>query len=128
MPLEVLEREEPLAALHRAAGVVVLVVGEAGIGKSSVVRAFAESTRARVLLTACDDLRAPRTLGPLRDALGDAGDPFSALNGELATGTVVVVEDVHWADDATLDVLAYAARRIGTAPGVLVLTFRDEPQ
>src|SRR4051794_3634156 len=127
MPLEVLEREEPLAALHRAAGVVVLVVGEAGIGKTSVVRAFAEQTRARVVLTACDDLRAPRTLGPLRDALGD-GDPFSALMEQLAAGTVVAIEDVHWADDATLDVLAYAARRIGTVDGVLVLTFRDEEQ
>src|SRR4051812_16673748 len=128
MPADVLERDESLAALHQARAQVMLVVGEAGIGKTSLVRAFATETRARVLLTACDDLRAPRTLGPLRDALGDADDPFAALIEELATGTVMVVEDVHWADDATLDVLAYAARRISTVPGVLVLTFRDQEQ
>lgn len=40
--------------------------------------------------------------------------------------TVLIVEDVHWADDATLDVLSYLARRISTLAAVLVLTFRDE--
>ena len=72
-----LERDDTLAALIGAVddaaagrGSVVLVSGGAGIGKTSVVRAFARAAagRARVLLSACDDLMAPRTLGPLRDA------------------------------------------------------------
>jgi DNA-binding CsgD family transcriptional regulator/tetratricopeptide (TPR) repeat protein len=135
-----LEREQTLAALERAVadaaagrGSVVLVTGEAGIGKTSLVRAFADDAadRARLLLSACDDLMASRTLGPLRDAvLGSepVEDPFSALLDELAaeTPTVLVVEDVHWADDATLDVLGYAARRIEPLGAVIVLTFRDD--
>ena len=85
---------------------------------------------------------APRTLGPLRDAaLGRDGplaaaladdepveDVFTALLEELAAEppTVLVVEDLHWADDATLDVLAYAARRVESAGALLVLTYRDD--
>jgi len=37
----------------------------------------------------------------------------------------VVVEDVHWADDATLDAVRYLSRRIPTVPAALLLTFRD---
>ena len=125
-------------------GSVVLVAGEAGIGKTSLVRAFASSAAesGRVLLSACDDLMAPRTLGPLRDAaVGSRGplaaaladeesvdDVFTALLEELEAEppTVLVVEDIHWADDATLDVLAYAARRIERLRAALVLTFRDD--
>jgi AAA ATPase domain len=73
-----LEREPTLADLSIAVndaaggrGSVVLVTGEAGIGKTSLIRAFADEAagRARVLLSACDDLMASRTLGPLRDAI-----------------------------------------------------------
>src|SRR5689334_22007480 len=123
-----LERAEQLGVLVGAIadasagrGSIVLVAGEAGIGKTSVVRAFVARlpTTSRLLLTRCDDLMAPRTLGPLRDAaldtdgplaaaLADAAAPdrvFPALLEELTLRrpTVLVVEDVHWADDATLD-------------------------
>ena len=151
MPVMLLERDATLEALTHAVseaaegrGSVVLVTGEAGIGKTSLVRAFAERSAAdaRLLLTACDDLMAPRTLGPLRDAAlrGDGplaaalndGEPvdgvFTAVLEELAAAppTVLVVEDIHWADDATLDVLGYAARRIAGLGALLVLTFRDD--
>jgi predicted ATPase len=66
-------------------GGVVLVAGEAGIGKTSLVRAFAAAAagRARLLLSACDDLMAPRTLGPLRDAaVGSTGPLAAALADE----------------------------------------------
>ena len=135
-----LEREQTQSTLERAVGEaaagrgsVVLVTGEAGIGKTSLIRAFTEARPAvtRVLLSACDDLMASRTLGPLRDAVlgsDQVEDPFSALLDELAavTPTVLVVEDVHWADDATLDVLGYAARRIEPLGATIVLTFRDD--
>ncbi|HYY05658.1 MAG TPA: AAA family ATPase, partial [Candidatus Limnocylindria bacterium] len=134
-----LERSDTLAVLLEAvdaadagAGSVALVGGEAGIGKTSLIRAFVAAVEsrgrpARVVLSACDDLLASRTLGPLRDAaLGTDGplakavaadesidEVFTALLEELtaARPTVLVIEDVHWADDATLDVLAYASRR-----------------
>ncbi|HEY7487247.1 MAG TPA: AAA family ATPase [Streptosporangiaceae bacterium] len=149
-----LERASQLAALQQAVdegsvgqGSVVLVTGEAGIGKTSLVRAFlAELTdrsgAVRVLTGACDDLLAPRDMGPLRDAAfgtggpleralaGDAAaeDVFGAMIEELAGPplTVLVVEDMHWADDATIDIVRYAARRVRDLAAVLVLTFRDD--
>jgi DNA-binding CsgD family transcriptional regulator/tetratricopeptide (TPR) repeat protein len=143
-----LERDDTLAVLDGAVadaadgrGSVALVSGEAGIGKTSLVRAFvvAASGRARLLTAACDDLIAPRTLGPLRDAAGPAGPLAEALAGEVdgvfgalldelgaSPPTVLVVEDIHWADDATLDVLGYAARRIEGVGAVLLVTCRDD--
>ena len=90
---------------------------------------------------ACDDLLAPRPLGPLRDAALSGGplaaafapagpsttcSPRCSRSSRPTPPTALVVEDVHWADDATLDVLGYAARRIEPLPAVLVLTFRDD--
>ena len=130
-----------VGAAGRSRGSVVLVSGEAGIGKTSLVRAFAEHVagRARRFVGGCDDLLTARPLGPLRDAaagsggpleaaLRSGGDVFAAVVAELAGPrvTAVVVEDLHWADDATLDVLGYLARRIADLPAVLVLTYRDE--
>jgi DNA-binding CsgD family transcriptional regulator/tetratricopeptide (TPR) repeat protein len=150
MPASLLERDRTLAVLERAVGdasaglgSVALVTGEPGIGKTSLVRAFAgdAAERARVLFSACDDLMAPRTLGPLRDAAAGSAGPlaaaladeqpvdavFGGLLEELAAEpTVLVVEDLHWADDATLDVLAYAARRIENIGALIVLTCRDD--
>jgi DNA-binding CsgD family transcriptional regulator/tetratricopeptide (TPR) repeat protein len=132
-----LEREQTLAVLSTAVadaaagrGSVVLVSGEAGIGKTSLVRAFTRAAGARILLSACDDLMASRTLGPLRDVVGHGpvDDVFAAVLATLAEAapTVLAVEDIHWADDATLDVLGYVARRIETLGAVLLLTFRDD--
>ena len=120
----------------------MLVSGEAGIGKTNLVRAFlrAAAHRATVLQGACDDLLTPRTLGPLRDAARTRGGPPAAA---LADGdrdavpaavltelggsrpTVLVLEDVHWPDDATLDVLRYVGRRVDELAAVIVVTFRD---
>lgn len=125
-------------------GSAVLVHGEAGIGKTSLVRAFCREVGgpARVLLGACDDLLAPRTLGPLHDIVGSGGTGplaaalrsgreavLDAVQEELSDPrrpTVLVVEDVHWADEATLDVLRFVGRRIADLPAVLLLTYRDD--
>ncbi len=135
-----------LAAVGRAAagsGSVVLLSGEAGIGKTSVVRELARRVDrgTRLLVGACDDLRTRRPLGPLRDAALGTGGPleralaggavepvYAAAVAELALPpvTVLVVEDAHWVDDASLDVLRHVARRLGEGPGVLVLTFRAD--
>ena len=83
-----LERQVELQVLSTAVeradtgrGSAVLVLGEAGIGKTSLVHAFLSATagRARVLAGACEDLLTPRALGPLRDAAR------SAAGGPLAT-------------------------------------------
>jgi DNA-binding NarL/FixJ family response regulator len=148
--MELLEREGPLreleAALHDAvngAGRLALVSGEAGIGKTALVERFAREQRAdvRVLWGACDALFTPRPLGPLHDMAGQLGGEWPArLNagGQPAAlsaaflaelqqrPALVIVEDIHWADEATLDLLKYLARRIERTTALVVLTYRDD--
>jgi DNA-binding CsgD family transcriptional regulator/tetratricopeptide (TPR) repeat protein len=147
--MELLERESALATLHAAYeaaahghGRVVVVAGEPGIGKTALVDHFVRSLDggARVLVGACDDLSIPRPLGPLRDLVGDVSTALAGaierdepphevvrlLIDELAAAapSVLVLEDVHWADHATIDVATVLARRLVALPVVLVLTFR----
>jgi ATP/maltotriose-dependent transcriptional regulator MalT len=148
----ILERDAELSALADAVqaaasgdGSAVLINGEAGIGKSSLVDALRARLPAegRMFVGYCDDLATPRTLGPFRDLVGSVGAEFSravtdggdrdrvlaALRAELDWAehpTVLAIEDIHWADDATLDALRYLIRRIADLPAVLVLTYRDD--
>src|SRR5919198_2984189 len=141
--MELLERDEelaPLRALGGAAGAghgaLVLVTGEAGIGKSALVEAFARSQvgALRVLWGWCDQLTTPRPLGPVRDlarqlrgrlidqlAAGNDAGAVDALLDEISgpPGSVLVIEDAHWADEATLDLLTVLTRRIGRLPALL---------
>jgi DNA-binding CsgD family transcriptional regulator/tetratricopeptide (TPR) repeat protein len=139
-----LERERPMAELLSAVermpvdgGRVVALVGEAGIGKTSVLDFVARQVcgHVRVLWAGCEALFTPRPLGPLHDIaaeLGvDAGAPRERLFPEVLAAarrepTLLVVEDVHWADHATLDLLKYLSRRIGRAPLLLALSYRDD--
>ncbi len=145
--LELLERDELLAELSarllRArdeGGAVVLIGGEAGVGKSSLVRAFlAAHPGTRSAAGAAEQLSTPRPLGPLRE-LATALEPglvagadsptelASRLLGALALGdeNLAVLEDLHWADGATLDGVRYLARRVERLRGLLLLTFRDD--
>ncbi|MFI5274910.1 MAG: ATP-binding protein, partial [Ktedonobacterales bacterium] len=151
-PSALLERVEHLAALdaHLAAvlqcghGRMVLVGGEAGIGKSALVRAFRDghAPAVQVLMGACDPLYTPRPLGPFRDIAPMLGGEFQALAERggrpyeiaavllraLAAGppAILHIEDVHWADEATLDVLRFLARRIETVPALALITYRDD--
>ncbi len=150
LPGDLIERDEALAALHGAysearsgAGRLALVAGEAGIGKTSVVRAFAASVArsTRILTGACDPLFTPRPLSPFGDIAAEtngvlrallqqgsgAHDVFEAVRDELADGgAVLVLEDLHWADEATLDVLRLLGRRIEAIPALVVGTYRDD--
>jgi DNA-binding CsgD family transcriptional regulator len=140
--MELLERGQFLRTLRDCPpGSVALVSGEAGIGKTALLSAFCATTDMRVLWGSCDALRTPRPLGPLRDmarlvdgqlaALVASESPrhamFGAFLDELAArATVAVVEDAHWADEATLDLLVYAARRMSLTRSLLAVTFRDD--
>src|SRR3954451_21540011 len=150
--LELLERDHNLAELDAALtnarnghGGLVLVGGEAGIGKSTLVQTFwpAQGGAARILSGACDALSTPRPLGPLvdiaRQSNGDLRrllasgaareDVFNALLDVIAreaTPTILVFEDIHWADEATLDLLRFLPRRLGDLPAVLIATYRDD--
>lgn len=147
---DLLEREAALATLRTALadaqggeGRVVLVAGEAGIGKTSLVRAFtaaaADDGAVRVVRGSCDHLLTAREHGPFHDvarrartdlaaalAAGSADEVRDLLLAELSVPTtVLVIEDVHWADEATVDALAFLARRLDTLPALVVLTCRD---
>ena len=132
------------AALDEARGGVgttVLVGGEAGSGKSSLAAHFVATAPCRVLRSGCDGATTAAPLGPLMDvaaALGltvpvHAGEPvdrvrlFAAVRAALGIEpTVWLVEDVHWADAATLELIRYLARRGEGSPTLLLLTFRDD--
>jgi DNA-binding CsgD family transcriptional regulator len=145
-----LERTGELAALGKSLtqaiagpGSFVLVSGEAGIGKTALVRAFCDARRTdtRVLWGACDPLFTPRPLGPLLDIAEVAGgelaelvqaearphDVTMALRRELGQRpTVMVVDDAQWADEATLDVLRLLAGRLAGVRAAVVVIYRDE--
>jgi DNA-binding CsgD family transcriptional regulator/tetratricopeptide (TPR) repeat protein len=146
-----LERDEALAALHDALtdartrrGSVVFVAGEAGVGKTALVQRFLEegADEMRVLVGACDPLFTPRPLGPFVDVAHATGGQLHEL---VVTGaipyriaevlmeelkqsppTVVVLEDLHWADEATLDVLRLLARRVEESGALVIATYRDD--
>jgi DNA-binding CsgD family transcriptional regulator len=147
--MNLLERDTPLLELRKAYteaaagnGRVVLISGEAGIGKTSLVEQFVQTDvkNWRQLWGACDDLFTPRPLGPLHDIAGQArGELLQLLQGEvdraaifaaclneLQTPTVLVVEDIHWADEATLDLLKFLGRRIQRTCSLLIATYRDD--
>jgi len=146
--MRLLEREqcladlaEWLAAAAKQGGCVALVHGEAGIGKTALLQEFSKQQRGRVLWGACEALFTPRPLGPLHDiarqtqgallAAVSSGDTrnamFTAALDELErTATLAVFEDMHWADDATLDLLKYLGRRIERTHTMLVVTYRDD--
>lgn len=150
--MELLERGpylEQLASFLRGAvagqGSLVLLAGEAGGGKTALVQQFGRSAEktARVVIGACDPLSTPRPLGPLVDIAPSLGSDVADLLGgdkprdrisqvflrELASNgrpTLVVFEDVHWADQATLDLIRFLSRRIGSVPALFVVTYRSD--
>ena len=131
------------AAARAGHGGAVIVLGESGAGKTSFVEALAERVDdgARVLWGACDPLSTPRPLGPLHDLahefnattrqLLDSGDQpydiFGAVFDELrAQPTVLVVDDLHWADQGTIDLYRFLLRRARQTPLLMIGIARDD--
>ena len=150
-PGQLLERADELGqlqeSLHGVArsgrGQAVLLAGEAGIGKTALAGEFCAGLgTTRVLTGACDALHTPRALGPLLDIAMQTrgelarrvdagalpGDLAAALLDELRRGspTVVVIEDLHWADEATLDLVRLLVRRLNAVPALALLTYRHD--
>ena len=147
-----LEREQPLQQLVdlstralQGRGNIALVGGEAGIGKTSLLLEFQRqlSSSCSLLWGGCDALFTPRPLGPLYDmATGlsatireqlaegvQSSQLYSAVLAQLEAtdqGTILVFEDAHWADYATLDLLKYLGRRVSLLPAMLVISFRND--
>ncbi len=149
---ELLERERELVVLAEALAVVeaasggrlALVHGEAGVGKTALLQGFCRDheSSARVLWGACEALFTPRPLGPFLEVAEEMGGDFQALVGggalphevaswlvrELSGGrlAILVVEDAHWADEATLDVLRLLSRRLSGLPALVAVSYRDD--
>ncbi len=125
-------------------GRVVLVFGEAGIGKTALLQQFRDELPRRVtgLWGTSDALFTPRPLGPLLEPAAElGGEPRALVAGgakpfDVAVAlvdslraiapAVLIVEDLHWADEATLDVVRVLARQVGDAGLLLVLSYRSD--
>ena len=145
-----LEREQLLEALRARlaeadrTGSLVLIAGEAGAGKTSLVNAFASSLdrSTLVLRGACDPLTTPRPLSPLHDfAIDPEGglSPITAERDRMEIFTevlerlqhtirpiVLIIEDLHWADEGTLDFLRFVGRRVEGTKSVIACTYRND--
>ena len=135
-------------------GRTALVSGEAGVGKTAFLREFvkrAHSIGARVLMSECTEIDARRPFGPFmdiahvanrvdtlpvapRDAVMAGTDryrlhsAFAALLADLARERpiVIVIEDLHWADEASLELFPHLARKLRDVPLLLVGTYRTD--
>ncbi len=125
----------------RGHGCLVLVSGEAGVGKTTLVEAFLDSIAdpSAVRRGGCDNVTTPAPLGPFLEAMPELVEVSVPASGEdssalfrTATGllsshsTVVVLEDLHWADGASLDLLRHLGRRVSRMAVMLVVTFRSD--
>jgi DNA-binding CsgD family transcriptional regulator/tetratricopeptide (TPR) repeat protein len=140
---ELLEREEllaQLAGLRGQGGRLVFVGGEAGVGKTALVRAFEAGAEPPLFRGSCESLTAATPLGPFLDVAAQTGgalaeavaahaeprDVALALLSQLSGAVLVVLEDVHWADQATLDALRVLGRRIDSTAALVLATYRDD--
>ncbi len=149
--MDLLEREPFLNELtgyadaaRQGDGCLVLISGESGIGKTALVDGFRQRAGGdRWLWGSCDGLLTPRPLGPLFDLAAQAGGDLAELCDQGASRdrlfaatlaeldrpdqlTMVVLEDLHWADEATIDLLSFLGRRVGRLRALVLATFRDD--
>jgi DNA-binding CsgD family transcriptional regulator len=123
-------------------GALTFVSGEAGIGKTSLLTHFVASARDRAdtWWGSCDSLQTPSAFGPLWDIVRKINRGRERLNPSMPRiellaavlealcerPVIVVLEDLHWADEATLDLVRYLGRRIKHTRALLIATYRDD--
>jgi DNA-binding CsgD family transcriptional regulator/tetratricopeptide (TPR) repeat protein len=145
---DLLERDDQLRRLADAfesasagRGRIIALAAEAGAGKTALLEQFvADHARvARTYWGTCENLSTPEVLLPLRDIARSSGNAF-ALGGDhigsfeallrlISDGSkpaVLVIEDIHWADTATLDLIRFLGRRIARIRALMLITYRDE--
>jgi DNA-binding CsgD family transcriptional regulator len=149
--MELIERAEFMASLRakfeqtsEGEGHCVFIGGEAGIGKTALVNAFCQEHKneCKIYRGTCDALFTPRPLAPLYDIAWQIGGDiestsqsiddrsalfanfFHALSNPVQP-VIVVFEDIHWADEATLDFIKFFSRRITQTACLFLLTYRD---
>jgi len=149
--MELVERSAFMDALHEKFDIVkggeghtVFISGEAGMGKTSLVDGFCKSfkNRCNIYQGSCDALFTPRPLAPLYDILLQVRNGLPENGGDITDRTafftsfiqelnnknetcIIVFEDIHWADEATLDFIKFLARRITQLKCLFILTYRD---
>ena len=149
--MHLLERDAHLARLRellpsagRGSGHIALVAGEAGIGKTALIGAFAVEIPAhgRVLWGTCDPIDPPRPFAPVTDVAARVGGPLlsaleagdrtrvfdaflDVLRRPVSGPSILVLDDLHWADHATLDLLRVVGRRLRDLPVLVIGTYRD---
>ena len=141
-----IERKDFLASLEGllgeavdGSGRLVFLGGEAGVGKTALAAALAEAAGQAVRRGSCDNVTTAEALGPILDALPELAvaanyEPgvsrlrlFQKVREVLAESPMLLLlEDVHWADEATLDILRFLGRRLAGARLMILATFRPE--
>jgi DNA-binding CsgD family transcriptional regulator/tetratricopeptide (TPR) repeat protein len=140
--MTLIERETQLAVLadlledtRCGSGTLLLVGGEAGAGKSALMSAFLEGVAVPVAAGACNGLSTPLPLGPVIEIASQlevdvtlaTDDLFAAVVAALAQRpAVLLLEDLHWVDEASADFLLFVGRRLDRLPTLLLATYRDD--
>lgn len=146
-----LERDHIIAEINRtiaelqSSGKIILVSGEAGIGKTSLIEHVYKHVdpNIEVFWSGCDPLFTPRPYAPIYDIAAQL-DPklqtllesgthpgkvfssfFQAVKA-LERSSIIIIEDLHWADNASLDLLKFFVRRIALVPCILCVTYRND--
>ena len=148
--MELIERTDVLSLLQtefektiRGEGHCVLINGEAGIGKTALVKSFCKQQECIIYQGSCDALFTPRPLAPLYDiiwqikkdlwsvshTIEERSELFLKVFYELSLhnkNILIVFEDIHWADEATLDFIKFFIRRLHQLRCLFILTYRDD--
>jgi len=149
--MELIERDGFLRSLEtlfesviEGEGHCILLSGEAGIGKTSLIKSFYKEKKdnCKIYQGTCDALFTPRPLAPIYDIIWQIQKDTnenelhnvdkSLLFNQLFNGleqqrkpVIIIIEDIHWADEATLDFIKFFARRIGRIHCLFILSYRD---